>query len=159
MATYDVILIRVFVAGGALMVVAFVAGFFVLRARRRMLEKARADGPGFVVEELEAMRRSGQISAEEFRALRRKALGLAPESDKDNARPAPTPQSLAAAMDDKMDRPDQAIEVLDELAEPGPGPEDQAGRQDDVSPEGQKRDNASSSPPERDDENDIPARD
>ncbi len=153
----------VFVYGGALMVVALVAGFFVLRARRRAMEKAKAARPGFAIEELEALLAAGQISDDEFKKLRRTALGVAPAGGQGKG--PMTPQALAGAADDRMHRPDPAVEKLDQLAAPqadqpkaDASPDDEA-RQDTQGPEATDPPPAypSSGPPEHDDEKDIPA--
>ncbi len=67
---------------GGLLILAMVVGGSVLAPwlRRRLHPSSRMRdetlGRGFTIERLEAMRRDGEISDEEFRVLRRSALGL-----------------------------------------------------------------------------------
>jgi len=69
-------------AVGGVLILALVIGGSVLVPwlRRRFHPSGRAGrgapGAGFRIERLEAMRRDGEISEEEFRVLRRSALGL-----------------------------------------------------------------------------------
>lgn len=80
---------------GVLMAAAVVLGVFVLWARRRMLSARQVSqgqsGKGFTIENLEALRRDGQISDEEFSRLRRVALGLGEAGDKSNTCPSSPP--------------------------------------------------------------------
>jgi len=65
---------------GCVLIAVVLALGFVLVVLRRKYHPAgggeRQERPGFSVEGLEALRRQGQISEEEFRRLRRAALGL-----------------------------------------------------------------------------------
>ena len=70
------------------MVTLFVSGLILMRIRRRALRRDRAarEAAGFSIEALEAMRERGEIGPEEFKVLRRAALGLdAGREDDDNA--------------------------------------------------------------------------
>ena len=69
--------VRVWIAGSALLVLALCM-FFVLVWLRRRISAAgqRGSGEAFAVESLEQMRSSGRISAEEYRKLRRRLLGV-----------------------------------------------------------------------------------
>jgi hypothetical protein len=74
-------LARHFAVGGVLILVLVIGGSVVvpwLRRRFHPSGRARqgAGGAGFTMDRLEAMRRGGEISEEEFRVLRRSALGL-----------------------------------------------------------------------------------
>ena len=67
--------------GGVLILAMVVSGSILIPWLRRRLRGPgpggeQAPGGGFTIERLEAMRRRGGISDEEFRVLRRSALGL-----------------------------------------------------------------------------------
>ena len=84
----------VLVAGSVLIVLIVVAGGLVIPWVRRRFHPSSATRrgveQGFRIEELEAMRSRGEISDEEFRALRRAAFGLGPS-------PAKTGNSASSA--------------------------------------------------------------
>ena len=96
-------LVTVVVIGGALIVAIVVIGLVVMPYVRRKYHPASQEGPrpagGFDIEHLESMRRRGEISQEEFRALRRAALGLEDRPRK----AADSPSSAPAACDDDED--------------------------------------------------------
>jgi hypothetical protein len=81
--------------GGALIVVFVAAGLLVMWTRKRYLARPRQgaeSGKGFGIEDLEAMLTSGRITKEEFRLLRRSALGLeASGASGDNSTSSPPP--------------------------------------------------------------------
>ena len=100
--------IRAIVVGGVLMLAILLVGVLLLPWLRRRYHPSagggqRAQARGFSMEGLEAMRRSGQISEEEFRALRRAALGLAVGKGKTENSASSTPTSRD---DDDNDAPD-----------------------------------------------------
>jgi len=75
---------RILLFGGALIVAVLAMGVVILWARRRY-RSADSDGDeqaGFSIEQLEALRKSRQISPAEFARLRRSALGLDVRDDK-----------------------------------------------------------------------------
>ena len=92
----------VLLAGTILLPVAVLLFLVVLPwLRRRYLSGSTGQeaAEGFCIEDLERMRRSGQISENEFRRLRRAALGLdMPAGGKDNSS-----SSLPGASDDGQD--------------------------------------------------------
>ncbi|RPI62618.1 MAG: hypothetical protein EHM48_03805 [Planctomycetaceae bacterium] len=60
-----------------LLVVLTILGIALMKFRRKYLAKdAESDEAGFSIESLEKMKKAGNISDEEFRRLRRAALGL-----------------------------------------------------------------------------------
>ena len=70
--------LQVVIWGAVLLLAVLAIGIFVLVARRRILDRAEADrANAFSVEDLAAMRASGQLTDEEFRQLRAAALGVA----------------------------------------------------------------------------------
>ena len=72
----------------AVMVTIFISGIILMRMRRRMVESdgALEKQAGFSIEALEEMRSRGEIGENEFKVLRRAALGLdAGDKDVDNA--------------------------------------------------------------------------
>jgi hypothetical protein len=74
--------VDVLVWGGIILAVVLVFGSIcAVWLRRRLLSGGGRGGRGgFDVERLEGLRRAGRISEEEFRALRRAALGIAAAS-------------------------------------------------------------------------------
>lgn len=74
MATAWDVTVCALAAGAALIVAVMALGLFVTYVRKRALERREASSAGFGIDSLEAMHRSGLISGEEFRSLRRKAL-------------------------------------------------------------------------------------
>ena len=62
--------------GGVLLLAVLVLGVFLLVMRRKMLAEAESSS-AFSIEDLEAMRKSGHLSDEEFRQLRTVAMGVA----------------------------------------------------------------------------------
>ena len=67
--------------GGVIVIAAIMlAGLWLQSARKCWLTKAGQDitteGVGFSIDELDALHRAGQLSDEEFRRLRRRALHL-----------------------------------------------------------------------------------
>ncbi len=83
---------RILLFGVVLIVAVLAMGAVVLWARRRY-RSADSDGDkqaGFSIEQLEDLRKSGQISPAEFACLRRSALGLDVRDDKrDNSASSP----------------------------------------------------------------------
>lgn len=64
---------------GSLIVLSLGVFILISYLRRRMLEDDRYDGPVFTHEGLEELRRSGQLTDEEYRKLRRRILNIAPD--------------------------------------------------------------------------------
>jgi hypothetical protein len=86
--------------GAVLVLVVLLAGVGLVWLRRRVLSsegRGGAAGRSFSIEGLEEMRRAGQISEQEFRTLRRAALGL----DVGSREAGDPASSLPPAADDK----------------------------------------------------------
>lgn len=66
--------------GAVLIGIVLALGIGIVLARRRYLKfrgpVSKAEGKGFAIEQVESLHESGQISDEEFRTLRKTALGL-----------------------------------------------------------------------------------
>ncbi len=90
-----------FLWGGVLVAALLVLGFFVLMARRKMLARSGvAASEAFSIEDLAAMRASGQLSDEEFKQLRAAALGMAPPTQPIMAS---TDESVAATSEESAE--------------------------------------------------------
>jgi hypothetical protein len=89
---------------------ALIAGFLLLGGlviwlRRRSLKAQQPDGPAFELQQLEDLKRMGTVSDEEFRRLRRAALGLPPAEP--NAAKSSPPLSQPRQDDDGKDKGNQ----------------------------------------------------
>jgi hypothetical protein len=87
-----------------------VGGLFIPWVRRKFHPAGRRpDGSlvgGFSIDRIEAMRGAGEISDEEFRALRRAALGLGPAREESSNSPLSAPETPDDdGMDAEADRP------------------------------------------------------
>ncbi|MFP3937991.1 MAG: hypothetical protein ACLFVW_06580 [Phycisphaerae bacterium] len=61
---------------GLLMLLCLAAYVLIVFLRRRAYEDHEPTGPAFTPEGLESMRRSGRLTEEEYRRLRRQVLGI-----------------------------------------------------------------------------------
>jgi len=74
---------------GVIVAVVLLAVPVILYLRRRFLERGAAPASPFTMDGLESLRRQGQISDEEFAALRQQVLGLeAGQGDSSSSAPA-----------------------------------------------------------------------
>jgi hypothetical protein len=89
------------VACGALVALSLAAFLLISWLRRRALRDEPAAGPAFTMESLEELRRSGQLSDDEYRALRRQVLGLPPAGAAEGSISSSPP----AGVDGQTDRP------------------------------------------------------
>ena len=87
------------ILGGALIVTVLALGILILYAKKRY-DQARSSDPhgggGFDITDVEAMRRAGGITDEEFAVLRKRALGL----DETDAKKDKSTSSAPAGQDD-----------------------------------------------------------
>jgi hypothetical protein len=71
---------QVLVSGSIFLVVILITGLVLLKVRKWSQESQKQDvsslGTGFSIDDLDALRQAGQLSDEEFRMLRRRALHL-----------------------------------------------------------------------------------
>ncbi len=79
-AEYSTRLWQTVALGVILIAVVLALGIVLVLARRKYLKSRRpdgeAEGPGFAIEQVETLHDSGQIGDQEFRILRKTALGL-----------------------------------------------------------------------------------
>ena len=92
---------RVLIYGSLLMVAIVAGGIVVTIWLRRMVRRGQdiADQAGFSIEHLEKIHRLGQISDEEFRRLRKFALGI----ENQTGEKGDSPLSCRASDDDDKD--------------------------------------------------------
>lgn len=101
---------QIMVWGAALIALVLALGIGIVLARRRYLKcrapDSEAEDAGFAIEQVESLHESGQISDEEFRTLRKAALGL----DGGTAKKDNSPLSEMPATDD--DNSDKGVEEV-----------------------------------------------
>ena len=84
MAAIRQVLVYCGILMGLVLVLAAVLVLLRRRFHRARLDRDQMDPAGFSIEQLEALRRSGQISGEEFSTLRRTALRLDALSERED---------------------------------------------------------------------------
>ncbi|MBN1554291.1 MAG: hypothetical protein JXA11_06070 [Phycisphaerae bacterium] len=98
----------VLLAGGILIAVLIAAGFVVLHIRRRWDPRRKKESlsAGMTIEQIEAMRRAGRISDEEFSVMRRRVLKISPAGKESESHFSRSDSIMDDSKEDRPNPPD-----------------------------------------------------